>query len=351
MNKIIIYCISILFLFSCSNGDKTIKIGVILPLTGDAAAWGIPPRNGAQLAADEINAKGGIDGKKIELVIEDDVCDPSKGVAAINKIISTDKPIAIVGAVCSSVTLAIAPIAEKNKIVLLSPASTNPKITDAGDYIFRVIPSDELRGKVFAKHIFDLGLRKAAIIYINNDGGKGNEQTFIKYFTGLGGEIMTSQAYAIDAKDIKTQLLKIKESGAEFILAVSQIEDAVTVLRNAKELNTKLPLYFQTEALEDPKVAELAGDAIKGCTYITFAKEESSEIENFNLLYQGKFNKKPELFSAEAYDALMLISNALKQKKEIKEFLYNTKDYKGASGTISFDKNGDVDKKMQIKMY
>lgn len=349
MKKVALFLFALILLMGCNQSkNETIKIGLILPLTGDAAAWGIPPKNGAQLAVDEINKNGGINGKMIELIIEDDVCDPANGVAAINKMITTDKPVAIVGAVCSSVTLAIAPIAEKNKIVLISPASTNPKITDAGDYIFRVIPSDELRGQVFAEHIYKLGLRKAAIIFINNDGGKGNEQTFIKYFTKLGGEILTSQAYAITAKEVKTQMLKIKESKPEFILAISQIQDAVTVLKNAKELNVNLPFYFQTEALEDPKVAELAGDAINGSTYITFAKEESPEIDKFKKLYKENFNTEPELFSAEAYDAINLVYTALKEKKEIKDYLYSIKDYQGVSGSISFDSNGDTDKKLEV---
>lgn len=350
MKKIVFILLAFMLIVGCNQQKKeTIKIGLILPLTGDAAAWGIPPRNGAQLAVDEINKNGGINGKLIELIIEDDVCDPAKGVAAMNKIVSVDKPVAVVGAVCSSVTLAIAPIAEKNKTVLISPASTNPKITDAGDYIFRVIPSDELRGKVFAEHIFNLGLRKAAIIYINNDGGKGNKQTFTKYFTQLGGEILTSQAYAADAKEVKSQIMKIKEVKPEFILAISQIQDAVIVIKNAKELNVQIPFYFQTEALEDPKVVELAGDAIKGCTYITFAKGESAEISDFAEKYKTKFGKKPELFSAEAYDTINLIYLALKDgNTDIKNYLYNTKSYKGASGTFSFDNNGDVDKPLSI---
>lgn len=351
MRKILLFVITIMMMVSCnqSNSD-TIKIGVILPLTGDAAAWGIPPKNGAELAAEEINNAGGINGRKIKLIVEDAACDPNKGVAAMNKLITIDKPVAVVGAVCSSVTLAIAPIAERNKTVLISPASTNPQITNAGDYIFRVIPSDELRGKVFAEHIYNKeGLRKAAVIYINNDGGKGNVQTFEKYFTQMGGEILTSQSYAPDAKGVKTQLLKIKEAKPEFILAISQIQDAVIVLKNAKEMNLNLPFYFQTEALEDPKVQELAGDAAKGATYITFAKEDSPAIEEFNNSYKEKYGKEPELFAAEAYDAVMLIEGALKTGEDIKSYLNDVKGFSGASGNISFDENGDVDKKLVIK--
>jgi len=349
MKKLISILFVVFFLFGCNSGSKkVIKIGAVFPLTGDAAAWGISPKNGAKLAADEINSIGGIDGKKIKLVVEDAACDPSKGVAAMHKLLAIDKPVAVVGAVCSSVTLAIAPIAERNKTVLISPASTNPKITNAGDYIFRDIPSDELRGKVFAKYIYDKGLRKAAVIYIDNDGGKGNEQTFIKYFTKLGGKILTSQAYATDAKTVKTQLLKIKETNPQFILAVSQIEDAVIVLKDAKEMNLRLPFYFQTEALGDPTVQKLAGETAKGVTYITFAKAQGPVVEKFNKDFIKKYGKKPGLFAAEAFDAVNLIANALKKGENIKKYLYSVKNYAGASGTISFDKNGDVNKKLEI---
>ena len=130
-----------------------IKIGAILPLTGDAAQWGIPPQKGAELAVEEINKAGGINGKKLKLIVQDTKCEPKAGVSSFQKLISDKEIRIVIGGVCSSVTLAVAPIAEKNKILLISPASTNPKITNAGDYIFRVIPSDDLRGKVFAEYL------------------------------------------------------------------------------------------------------------------------------------------------------------------------------------------------------
>lgn len=147
---------------------EIIKIGGILPLTGDAAQWGIPPRNGAQLAVDEINAKGGVAGKRLVLTVEDTRCEPKEGVSAFSKLLAEQDIKIVLGGVCSSVTLAVAPLAERNHILLVSPASTNPKITSAGDFIFRVIPSDDLRGKVFAEYLFnDLKIGRVAMLYIN----------------------------------------------------------------------------------------------------------------------------------------------------------------------------------------
>lgn len=352
--KLTLLLVAASFILSCGGQKDTIKVGLILPLTGDAASWGIPPKNGAIIAAEEINNNGGINGKKIELIIEDSQCDPQKSITAINKLLNIDKPIAIIGDVCSSATLAIAPIAEKNRIVLISPASTNPKITDAGDFIFRDIPSDELRGKIFAKYIYDSGIKRIAILYINNDGGKGNEISFTKYFAEYGGKVILSESYATDIKDLKTQLTKLNNVKPDAILSISQVTDATITLVNSKELNIKLPLFFQTEALDDPSVIKNAGDATDGAIYVSFAKINNNKSKTFLETYKKKYGKEPELFAAESYDAVMLIADILKNNvdgnsESIKDALYEIKNYEGASGTFTFDKNGDVIKPLAIK--
>src|SRR4029077_16820250 len=150
-----------------------ISIGSVLPLSGDAAHWGIPARTGAELAVHEIKAAGGIRARCLAVVVEDAGCSPDDGVSAFNTIMASAKPpVAVLGAVCSSVTLALAPLVESRKVVLISPASTSPKLTGAGDFIFRVVPSGSVRGQVFAEYLYrDRGLRKLAVLYINNDGG------------------------------------------------------------------------------------------------------------------------------------------------------------------------------------
>ncbi|MBI2989059.1 MAG: ABC transporter substrate-binding protein [Deltaproteobacteria bacterium] len=331
-----------------------IRIGAILPLTGSAAQWGTPPRDAALLAVEEINSKGGIKGRKIKLEIEDDKCEPTAGVSAIQKILATGKPVAILGAVCSSVTLAIAPIAESNKVVLISPASTSPLITNAGDYIFRVIPSDALRGKVFAEYVYSLGHRKVSLLYINNEGGLGNQKVFSETFQKLGGNIVSVDAYPQDTRDVRAQLTKIKQQKPDALVVVSYPDDTPIVMRQAQELKIGVPLFFQTEALDDPAVIQKAGNAAEGATYILPAKAEGSAVDAFSIKYKQKYGRDPELFAAEGYDVVVLVAKILDNAPEVstdllKEGLYKTQNYEGASGKISFDKNGDVLKPMALK--
>jgi len=275
--------------------DNTITIGAVLPLTGGSAQWGIPPRDAALLAVAEVNAKGGIKGKQIALEIEDDKCEPASGVAAAQKLLASRRPIALLGAVCSSVTLAIAPIAESNKLVLISPASTSPLLTNAGDNIFRVIPTDALRGKVFAEYVYSHGYRRVSCLYINNDGGLGNQKTFSESFQKLGGQIISLDAYAQDTRNVRTQLTKIRAAKPDAVLVVSYPDDTPIVLRQAAELKLGLPLFFQTEALDDPAVIQRAGGAAEGATYILPAKPAGAASDDFARAYRERYRRDPEL--------------------------------------------------------
>lgn len=335
--------------------EAPIRVGAILPLTGSAAQWGTPPRDAALLAVEEINVKGGVKGRKIKLEIEDDKCEPTAGVSAAQKILATGKPVAILGAVCSSVTLAVAPIAESNKVVLISPASTSPLITNAGDYIFRVIPTDALRGKVFAEYVYSIGHRKVSLLYINNEGGLGNQKAFAENFQGVGGAVLSTDAYPQDTRDVRAQLTKIKQQKPDAIVVVSYPDDTPIVMRQAQELKVGAPLFFQTEALDDPAVIQKAGNAAEGITYILPAKPEGPSVDAFAKTYKQRYGREPELFAAEGYDVIMLLAQILERSTEVssealKTGLYKTQGYQGASGTITFDQNGDVIKPMAIKL-
>jgi len=355
---IIIIAIIVALVFVFGTGKTTeglVKIGVLAPLTGEASQWGVPPKEGIELALELI--KNRVDNKKVEVIYEDTQCDPAKGVSAVQKLINIDEVDAIIGAVCSSVTLAIAPIVEKSEVPLISPASTSPKISDAGDYVFRVVPSDALRGEVFADYIKnDVGLNKVAILYINNEGGAGNKDSFKKRFEELGGKIVAIESYAQGTKDVKTQLMKIKNQNIQAIVIVSYPADSVIILKQAQELGLSLPLYFQTEALEDPFVLEAAGESANGVIYILQADPSGREVEKFENMFEERFNRAPALYAAEGFDAFNLIIKAIKECKAetdlsscIKDELYTIKNYQGVSGTITFDGKGDVLKPMAIK--
>jgi len=176
------------FSFGCAKKEeKEIKIGVILPLTGDAAKYGQSAKKGMKLAVDEINNKGGINNQRVILIIEDSQGQVKNGVSAFNKLITIDKVPIVVGELLSSITLAIAPIANEKKIIVLSPASTAPKITEAGDYIFRNVASDIVEGQIMAEYAFNkLQYKKIAILYINNDYGDGLRNSFKQKIISLG---------------------------------------------------------------------------------------------------------------------------------------------------------------------
>jgi len=337
------------------RGPEEIKIGAILPLTGEAAKYGKSAKRGIDLALEEINAKGGIKGKKLTIIYEDSKGNPKEGVSAILKLITVHKVPAILGAMSSSVTLAIAPIAEENKIVLLSPASSSPKITHAGDYIFRNCYSDIYEGKKMAHYIYnETRYKKVAIIHINNDYGIGLREAFRDEFNKLGGKVVAVETYDFGATDFRTQLSKIKESDPDAIYIVGYSEMG-RLLVQAKELELRIP-FFSCIMFEDPDILKVAGDIAEGVVYTYPSynpKSREDVVANFINIFEKKYNQKPDGFAANAYDALKILALAIEKgggkSEQIKKALYSIKDYPGVTGKTSFDGNGDVIKPIGIK--
>jgi branched-chain amino acid transport system substrate-binding protein len=348
----------VLSLLSSSLATKsdTLTIGVVLPLTGEAAHWGVAARRGAELAVDGLNAAGGIGGRQVALMVEDDRCQAGDGIAAFNRIMAAARPPAVLGAVCSGVTLAIAPLAEQQRTVLISPASTSPKLSEAGDFIFRVIPSGALRGKVLADYLYhDRGLRRLAVLYINNEGGAGGGSAFKAHFTQLGGKVVFEESYPQGASDLRAQLTRMKAANAQGVLVGSYPPDTIVILRQARELAVQLPMFFTTEAVENTDVLRQAGAAAEGVVYILAASASGPAPAAFAQAHAAKYGKPPEPFAAEGYDVVRLIAAAATGAGTplggagIRDFLHSVHDYAGASGTITFDSNGDVIKPYAIK--
>jgi branched-chain amino acid transport system substrate-binding protein len=252
--------------------------------------------------------------------------------------------------------LAIAPLAEQRRIVLISPASTSPKLTEAGDFIFRVIPSGAVRGKVLADYLYnDRGLRRLAVLYINNEGGAGGGSAFKARFTQLGGTVVFEESYPPGVSDLRAQLTRMKTANAEGVLVGSYPPDTIVVLRQARELDVQLPMFFTTEAVENTDVLRQAGAAAEGAVYILAASAAGPVPAAFAQAHATKYGKPPEQFAAEAYDVVRLIAAAAAGAGTplggpgIRDFLYSVRDYAGASGTITFDSNGDVSKPYAIK--
>ena len=211
---------------------ETLKIGYIGPLTGDVAAVGQGHQKVLQMAVEELNSQG----QNIEVIFEDGKCDGKEAVSAINKLINVDGVKYVIGGQCSSETLGAAPIAEQNKVVMISPLSSNPAVTDAGDYIFRVYPSDNYQGKFAAKYMKEeLGVSEVATLSCLDDWCKGLKDVFVSEFESLGGNVIEIQEFEKGSSDLKTQLTKIKRKNPEMIFMAGFTESAITAFKQSKE--------------------------------------------------------------------------------------------------------------------
>lgn len=327
-----------------ANQEK-ITIGAIQPLTGSLANVGQNARAAIGIAVSEINSNGGINGKKLEIIMEDGQCDPKAASTAAKKLVEIDNVPAIIGGLCSGETMAAAPIAEKAGIVLLSNGSSNPKVSELGDYVFRVFPSDNFQGKVAADLAFNkLNARNVAVFSCQLDYCAGISSVFISEFEKLGGKIVAEEHFEQQTSDVKTQLLKIKGSSPDIIYFLGMTSESAVGIKQAKELGLEKPL-LGSDGWDDPALWSAAGNAGEGAMYTTVSVPENKEFLEALEKEVGKGNAAVP-FSAQAYDAVYIMADALKKCGEnsdcIKEELYKVQGFEGISGTIGFDKNGDL---------
>lgn len=345
----------VLSLNSCTEKKaEIIKIGAMLPLSGDAAQYGEWGENGISLAVDEINSKGGIKGNKIEVVYEDDAADPKKGVSTVNKLISIDKVKVIIGPIPSAVTLAIAPICENNKVVVLS-SSSNPIITHAGDYIFRNWPSDDFEGSAMAQYAIKMKFNNVAVFHINNEYGLGIATVFKEQYVKLGGSVLITEAFMQGGSDMRSLLTKIKSYNPDAIYLIGHTKENGYIVKQARDLGIKTQI-LGTVGIEGPDFINIAGECAEGLVYTVPAFDPDAQdpvMNTYQEAYIKKYGKKSEIFAATAYDALNIIALMIQKygndPDKIKAGLYALKDYPGVSGVTSFDENGDVVKPVIFK--
>lgn len=354
----IVVIVALAIVLSVSRTKKAseeIKIGAILPLTGDAAKYGQSAKRGIDLAVEEINKKGGILSKKLEIVYEDSQADASKAVSAFRKLIDVQHIKFILGPLSSTEVLAVAPIANKEKVIILTPTASAPQITDAGDYIFRNVMSDLYDGRAMAAYaVKEMGKRTAAIFYINNDFGIGLKNSFKEQFEKMGGKIVLDISFERGENDFRSQITRIKNAHPEVIFLVGQAEMA-EILREMKEMGLKIPIV-SFSMFEDPDILKVAGDAAEGVVYtyrVFDPNSESPMVKHFVGGYEKKYGVQPDIFAALSYDATRILALALKrgnfEVERVKQALYGIKDFPGVVGKTSFDKNGDVRKPIGIK--
>ncbi len=347
----------IFFSFGCAKKEeKEIKIGAILTLTGDAAKYGESVKDGIELARQEKNDLGSIKGRQIKIIYEDSKADPKMAVSAFEKLVEINKVHIIIGPMSSSEVLAVAPLAEKRKVILFTPTASAPSITNAGDYIFRNVTSDLYEGEELALFAYnDLKLKRIAIIYINNDFGIGLKDSFKNKFEKLGGSILEIETFEQGSTDMKSQISKIKRSNPEAVFIVGYKEMG-TILRQVKELRLKTQ-FLSFSMFEDPEILKIAGDIANGVYYTYRSFETTSDeevVKKFVDRYKSTYKTEPDIFSALGYDAMRIVAHAMEKggysADEVKQTLYSIKNFPAVTGSLSFDKNGDVMQPMGIKV-
>lgn len=335
-----------------------LKIGVLFPLTGDAASYGKKGQKAIDLAVKAINAKGGINGNKVAVIYEDSRAEPKTGVTAIRKLINIDHVPAVIGGIVSAVTLPCAPIAEENQVILLSPTSSAPAITDAGEFIYRIWPSDLSEGQSIARFAKEQGYNNIAILHQNNDYGLNIAKIFKEEFEIVDAHVVLMEGYLKESNDFRTILSKIEQSEIDAIYIAGYYADTSKIIRQAYELGIKTQ-FLGTTAIEDDKFLELSGNSAEGIIYPLATgfdpASESQIVRDFIRTFEDAYNYQPGWVEAQAYDSFMLICEAaihipgVVEGNGIKAYFDGMGEYQGVTGKIKFDENGDVLKSVVFK--
>jgi len=331
---------------------ETIKVGEFASLTGTEASFGQSSHKGTLLAIDQINNAGGVLGKKIDLIYEDDQCKPGESATIVKKFISRDNVVAVLGEVASGRSLEAARICQDNKIPQISPSSTNPKVTETGDYIFRVCFTDPFQGKLLSE--FALTTLKAKRIAMLTDQASaysvGLADYFKQPFIAGGGTIIVDQKYNSRDKDFKAQLTAIKAFNPEAIFVPGYYTEAGLIVLQARQLGIDVPM-FGGDGWEAPELIQIAGDSLKNTYYSTHFSplKDAPEVQSFVKAYQAKFNgETPDAMAALGYDSALVLADAIKragttEPAKLRDALAAT-DINGATGRTKIDERRDAPK-------
>ena len=346
-----------LFLTGCNkpadqSGGETIKVGEYASLTGSEATFGQSAHKGTQLAVDELNAHGGLLGRKVDLITEDNQSQAGQSATVVRKLISSDGVVAILGEVASSRSLEAAPICQQNKIPMISPSSTNPKVTETGDYIFRVCFIDPFQGTVMANFARKtLKLQNVAVLTdVKSDYSVGLAKFFKEGLVAGGGMIAVEQNYSGGDKDFNAQLTSIKAANPDGIFVPGYYTEVGLIALQAKQLGLTVPI-FGGDGWESSSLVPIGGAALEGDYFSThFSPEDTSPaVQNFVKQYKQKFNETPDAMAALGYDSVMILADAMKKTgstdgAKVRDALAAEKDFPGVTGNLTMDANRNASK-------
>ena len=342
---------------AAGGGGGEILVGEYGSLTGAEATFGQSTHNAIMMAVDEVNAAGGVNGRKIKVITEDDQSKAEEAANAVSKLISQNSVIAVLGEVASSNSLAAAPICQSNKVPMITPSSTNPTVTEKGDYIFRMCFLDSYQGESMAKYLTGkLGIKTAAILIDNkSDYSTGLAGFFERAFIANGGRIVGKQSYAKGDNDFKSQLTAIRGTNPQVLYVPGYYNDIGQIAIQARDLGMKQPLVGG-DGWESPKLLEIGGKALEGCFYSNhyFPGDPAPSVRDFVNKYKERYGQTPDALAALGYDTAKVLADAIRRAGKtdgpaLRDAIAATKGFTGVTGSITLgpDRN-PVGKKLVI---
>ena len=343
--------VGVVLLTSCTTGSTSdeasaeIVIGEYGSLTGTTATFGISTKNGIDMAVDEVNKAGGLLGKKVRVVVEDDQGKPEEAQTVVTKLINRDKVVALLGEVASSNSMAAAPAAQQAGIPMISPSSTNSQVTEVGDYIFRVCFIDPFQGLVMAKFAADtLKVKNVAILRdIKSDYSVGLADVFVENFKKMGGTIVADESYTAGDTDFSAQLTSMKAKKPEAIFLPGYYTEVGLVARQAKKGGLTIPL-LGGDGWDSPRLIEIGGKDLDGSYFSNHysVDDPSPAIQKFVAEYKARYGAVPDALAGLGYDSAMVLFDAIRRSNstegaKIRDAIASTKDFPGVTGKINID--------------
>lgn len=349
LRRSLILAMALLFLVGAvSLGAEEIKIGLITSTTGDTATFGISVRNAALLWERHVNARGGILGRQVKIYVEDDKGMPSDAANAALKLINQTKVPVILGAVTSNCTLAAAPIAQANKVPILTPTSTNETVTQIGKYVFRSCFIDPLQGQVMGRFaVQNLKATTAGMLYdVSSDYSTGLAQSFKKQFEALGGKIVATETYSRGESDFSAQLTKIKKADPDVLWLPDYYNSVGLITRQARQLGIKKAVFLGVDGWDSSDLLPLAGDSIDGGYFSNHYSADSTQpvAVAFIKAYRDAYKSTPDALAALSYDACLVLEDAIKragkaESEAITAALATAKNVNAVCGVLTLDAN------------
>ena len=336
---------------ACKEQITIYRIGALLPTTGEAEGYGQQVKHGLTLAMDEINAAGGIQGKKIDIFFDDEESNEQKAVQKATSMISNSRVPLIIGGVTSNVALALIPVCQQKQVVLLSPSASSPKLSGISEYFFRNYPSDTAEGRVMADYaVRKMGIKKIAILYLDKEYGQGLTSVFKQEFTSLGGVVSYEQGYREGATDFAAYVKEMKFAAPDAVYLPGYYTEVAWILRELKKQEVTSEV-ISSGGMGSPRILEMAAEEAEGVVFPQAPYDTNSTnpvVQKFTSNYKSKFYTEPDVYAAYAYDALKMVAAAIekcgeKYPQDLRARLADLAGFHGVTGDVTFGPKGDVD--------